>query len=145
MGMLPNLQGAVVKFSGLQIDPPDAWSDADLIIEVPSTGDLNTGTVTADAQTARCGDDCRAGSPHSPSTTAAPDLCGRLRHKCDDLKAKRLGLGQKTASWRHEAVKLNGATMKDSGGNAASLSWSGLTPRPGTQSHRRPAEHANQL
>ena len=105
------------------------------VVEFPSTGDLNAGnTVTltlnlSEATTVAGGTPTLTLNDGGVATYTGGSGTNALTF------SYTVGAGQNTAALAATAVNLNGATMKDSSGNAANLSLTGLTqsgPQIGT-------------
>ena len=121
-----NLAGALVTFSGLGIDPPTNPT-VTAVTESPSTGDLNAGhTITLtlglnEAVTVAGGTPTLTLNDGGVATYTGGSGTGALTF------SYTVAAGQNAASLAATAVNLNGATIHDGAGNAASLSLSGLT------------------
>ena len=124
-GNAANLSGAVTTFSGLAIDPPVYVSS---LADSPSTGDLNSGktvTLTVDMS----GVVTVAGG--TPTLTlndgGVATYTGGSGTSALSFSYTVGSSDTNVASLAATAFNLNGATVLDSGGNAASLSLTGLT------------------
>ncbi|WP_334385067.1 heparin lyase I family protein [Bradyrhizobium sp. AZCC 2262] len=122
-GNAANLSGALTTFPNLAIDPPTVVNS---ITESPATGDLNAGnTVTltltfSNAVTVAGGTPTLTLNDGGIATYTGGSGTNALTF------SYTVGAGQNTASLAATAVNLNGATVQDAVGNAASVSLSGL-------------------
>ena len=122
-GNAADLSGALTTFPGLAIDPPPTLLS---IAESPAAGDLNAGkTVTLTLNL----NDVVMVAGGIPTLTLND---GGTAFFTTGSGTKALifsymaGAGDNTANLAATAVNLNGATVQDSFGNAASLSLNGL-------------------
>ena len=123
-GNAANLTGAATTFLGLKIDPPAALTS---VVESPSNGDLTTGmsgTLTLDmneAVTVAGGAPTLTLNDGGTATYTSGSGTNALTF------SYTVAAGQNAADLAATAVNLNGATVKDGAGNAATLSLTGLT------------------
>src|SRR5581483_3787458 len=129
----PNVYGQVyVGFSGsgyaiLQASGANSGPSVTGLIASPSTGDLNVGHTTtltlnlSSAVTVAGGVPTLTLNDGGVATYSGGSGTNALTF------SYTVGTGQNTPSLAATAVNLNGATMQDSGGNAANLSLTGLT------------------
>ena len=133
-GNAVNLSAALTTFSGLQVDPssqpapsPGQAVTIKSILDTPASGDLTGGktvkltvnmsqavTVTGGVPTLSLNDSGTAVYVAGSGTSAL-------------TFNYTVASGQNTAALAVSGVSLNGATIKDSSGNAASFSLAGLT------------------
>ncbi len=126
-GNAADLTNALTTFWNLAIDQSSPGPTLSSIAESPSTGDLNAGnTVTltlnySGAVTVAGGTPTLTLNDGGTATYTGGSGTSALTF------SYTVGAGQNTASLAATAVNLNGATLKDGSGNAASLSLTGLT------------------
>ncbi len=130
-GNAANLAGAVTTFPGLSIDPPPLVVS---VSESPSTGHLHAGnTVTLtlglnDVVTVAGGVPTLTLNDGGTATYIGGSGTNALTF------SYTVAAGQNTAALAASAVNLNGATIVDGAGNAATFSLTGLT-QTGPQIH----------
>ena len=134
-GNAANLAGAVTTFPGLSIDPPPLVVS---VSESPSTGDLHAGnTVTLtlglnDVVTVAGGIPTLTLNDGGTATYTGGSGTNAL------MFSYTVAGGQNTVGLAASAVNLNGATIVDGAGNAATFSLTGLTqtgPQIDTTAH----------
>jgi hypothetical protein len=123
-GNAANLSGAVTTFPGLSIDPPPVVVS---VSETPSTGDLNAGkTITLtltlnDIVTVAGGTPTLALNDGGTATYIGGSGTNTMTFRYT------VGAGDNTASLAATGFSLNGATVQNSLGEAATISFSGVT------------------
>ena len=127
-GDTPNFAGAVTSFSGLHIQHRRR-STISAIAESPSSGDLDAGkTVTYTLSMSEVATvNTSGGTPTLTLNDGGTATYTGGSGTSALTFSYTVGAGQNTAALAATAVNLNGATIADGSGNAASLSLSGLT------------------
>ena len=126
IGDAANLAGAVKTFSGLQVQK-SSGPTLTSIVESPSTGDFSAGNTVTLTLNYSGAVNVSGGTPTltlndgGVATYTGGSGTSALTFSCT------VGGGQNAAALAATAINLNGATVKDSSGNAASMSLSGLT------------------
>ena len=126
VGNAPNLAGALVTFSGLQVAAASSGAPRDCDTENPLSGDLNAGKVVtltlslSKAVTVAGGTPTLTLNDGGTATYTGGSGTSALTFSYTVLA------GQNTPDLMTTAVNLNGATIKDGAGNAANLSLSGI-------------------
>ena len=126
-GNAANLAGALVTFSGLQIDPPSSSPKLISMMELPASGDLNAGKTVSltlklsEAVTVAGGTPTLTLNDGGTATYTGGSGTNALTF------SYAVATGQNTSSLAVTAVNLNAATVKDGAGNNANLALSGLT------------------
>jgi Right handed beta helix region len=127
-GKAADLSNALTTFWNLAIDPPLGPTPIS-VIESPSTGDLkaaNTVSLTLNLSSAVT---VAGGTPTLTLNDGGTAIYTGGSGTNALTFSYTVGAGQNASSLAASAVNLNGATVKDGSGNAASLSLSGLTHR----------------
>ena len=136
-GNAANLSGALITFPNLAIDPPSPGPTPTSIVESPSTGDLNAGTVTLTLNmSAAVTVNLSGGTPTLTLNDGGTATYVSGSGSSALIFSYTVGAGQNAASLAATAINLNGATMQDSGGNAANLLLNWPNPdRPADRHH----------
>ena len=123
-GNAANLSGAVTTFPGLSIDPPPVVVS---VAETPSNGNLNVGKTVAltltlnDVVTVTGGTPTLTLNDGGTATYTGGSGTNALTF------SYTVGAGQNTASLAATGLTLNGATVQNSLGDAAIISFNGVT------------------
>ena len=128
-GDTPNFAGAVTSFSGLQIQTSSSGPTISAIAKSPSSGDLDAGkTVTYTLSMSEVVTvNTTGGTPTLTLNDGGTATYTGGSGTSALTFSYTVGAGQNTAALAATAVNLNGATIADGSGNAASFSLSGLT------------------
>ena len=129
VGNAPNLAGALVTFSGLQVAAGSSGPTLTSVTESPLSGDLDAGktvTLTLDMSEVVTVN-TSGGSPTLTLNDGGTATYVSGSGSSALVFSYTVAAGQNTSALAATAVNLNGATIKDGSGNVANLSLSGLT------------------